>query len=199
MLQDIPCNVDYRRGWWRAALPFLGVVAKADGPYAGVVDDVVGDHAAAATLEPWIAVGIVGIQIADHGHIGDVVMDQRAHRMLALDMGRVDQTLGNDVVRQGDAVCRAHRAIVALAGNGKVLVRAPAYRAMIDDHVPGIFTFDGDIAFVIAFLRQTGITHADAQVLHYHVMSADLHAGADQGDAGPGGKFARRSSRRVRE
>ena len=91
--------------------PFLGDQVVVHGALARVVDQVVHDGALHAALEQRAALGVVRVQVADNQDLLDVVVDQRALRVFALDVGRIGQAVGDEVAAEGDPVRRARRAI----------------------------------------------------------------------------------------
>src|ERR1700733_1510269 len=84
--------------------PLSGNQVVMHGPLARVVDQIVDDLAVNAALEEGIALGIVGIQVADDEDVGDVVVNQAALGVLAFGVRGVGQTLSEDVVAEGDGM-----------------------------------------------------------------------------------------------
>jgi hypothetical protein len=68
--------------------------------FAGVVDEVVHDRAVHAALEERMALDVVRPDVAIEEDVRDVVVHERALRVLALGMGGIGEALVGGVVRK---------------------------------------------------------------------------------------------------
>ena len=147
------------------------------GPVAVVVEDVVADVGDREAGDLGVAVHVRDEQVAVQADVVRVdPAQQGALGVLALRVGRVRQSFGDDRVADGDVLTR----VVGV----EHLVDGPGHRHVVDHHVLGARLVDGQgVLTVVGAGRRTG---SQPQVAQHDVVGRDQHRSPV--DAGRGGR-----------